>query len=254
MALLLYGIPALWAKENTPQRLGQYFTWGLLWKGSWELSTDLQSEDFKVESKNLINRGEVRFGFPVPGLTLRGQALDKRPFDFESSPPWGDGSKVASDFSGALYHKPTGSRLLYGILDEWGLSARIRSPWIRAVPFAENHKPLMADLKTVTSATKEPEVYLYLSSPWLRPFSNTGFRGFAAAQTKTQKFLPDFSGGIEAKFGKKTNALLEGFYKNSELPARKSTSWFSDPPPLPEREFRLYALGLLVSSPIITFS
>jgi hypothetical protein len=228
---------------------GPLFDWSLLWAGAWD------------EGKTINNRGDLRLGFPLPGLVLRGQAIDKRPLNFELDPPWGEPSSGVSAFSGGLYHRPTGSRLLYGVLDEWGLSARVRNPWLRSAPFAENHRPLMADLKTTAAASKEPEAYLYLSSPELAPFPGTMLRGFASAQTGTEDgFKPDFSGGIEAQFGpaipagaKSTGArgtiLLEGLYTGAELPARTGKSWFSDPPPLPEREFNLYALGLLVNTP-----
>ncbi|MDR0585140.1 MAG: hypothetical protein LBG57_12475 [Treponema sp.] len=238
-ALLLSGALAF-AETSPDQRL---FNWNLLWTGVWD------------EGKTLNNRGELRLGFPLPGLLLRGQALDKRPFDFELDPPWDDPAKGVSNFGGALYHKPTGSRLLYGTLDEWGLAARIRNPWSRSAPYAENHKPLMADLKTSVSAGKEPEAYLYLSSPRLALFPETTLRGFASAQTGTESgFRPDFSGGLETQFGNNASVLLEGFYTGDEIPARKSNSWFSDSPPLPEREFQLYALGLLVNTPLLSLS
>ena len=237
-ALLLSG--ALVFAEIAPDQ--PLFNWNLLWSGVWD------------EGKTLNNRGELRLGFPLPGLLLRGQALDKRPFNFELDPPWDDPAKGVGNFGGALYHKPTGSRLLYGTLDEWGLSARIRNPWSRSAPYAENHKPLMADLKTSVSASKEPEAYLYLSSPRLALFGTT-LRGFASAQTGTESgFRPDFSGGLETQFGSKASVLLEGFYTGDEIPARKSNSWFSDPPPLPERELQLYALGLLVNTPFLSLS
>jgi hypothetical protein len=238
LGLLLSG--TLLFAESAGQPL---FTWNLLWAGSWE------------ESKTLHNRGEARLGFPLPGLVLRGQVIDKRPLNFELEPPWGDAESGVSNFSAGLYHHPSGSRLLYGPLDEWGLAARIRNPWIRSAPFAENHKPIVADLKTAVSSTKEPELYLYLSSPRLALFPETVLRGFAAAQLKTQtEPAPAFSGGIETSFKGQYNLLLEGFYTGTKLPARKSDSWFCDPPPLPERDFRLYGAGLLLHTPLLSFS
>ena len=233
--LIFCGIQILNASDTRQQ--GQFFSWGLYWGASWE------------ENKTLANRGELKLGLNPVSLFLRGQALDKRPFDFSKSPPWTDEkSKAISSLAAGLYHKSSGSRMLYGVLDEWGLSARIRSPWIRAAPFAENHKPLIADLKTITSSTKDTEAYLYLSSPWLSLFSNTSWRGFASAQTRIDEFSPDFAGGIEALFNAKTRILLEGFYTGSTLDERKSNSWFADPPPLPERDFRLFSLGLLLNA------
>jgi len=218
------------------------FGWGLLWSGSWE------------ESKTLHNRAEIKLNFLPPELLLRGQVLDRHTMNFELDPPWGDPQKGVTNFLGGLYHKPTGSRLMYGVLDEWGLSARIRNPWIRSAPFAENHKPLMADLKTAASVTKEDEAYLYLSTPFLPILWDIKLKGFASAQTGIERFTPAFSGGLDAILKKDTELLLEGFYTRTKLPPTKSNSWFSYPPPLPERDFNLYALGLLYSSPLVSVS
>ena len=224
------------------------FTWDLLWAGSWE------------ESKTLNNRLDLRFGFTVPGLLVRAQALDRHTLNFELDPVWGDPSKGITDGSYALYHKTTDSRLLYGVLDEWGLPARIRSPWIRSAPYAENHKPIMADLRTTASSTKKDELYLYLSSPRLN-FELFGFdfslKGFASGQytpAEDAENSPAFSGGIEASILKKVNLLLEGFYTGFGLPAKESTTWFSDPPPLPARDFRLGAASLMLNIPWCSIS
>jgi hypothetical protein len=219
---------------------GPLFTWNLLWAGSWE------------EEKTLHNRGDLRLAFPGPGLTLRAGALDRR------RPDPKDGENGITNYGAGLYHRPSGSRLLYGILDEWGLPARLRNPWGRGLPLAENHKPSMADLKTAVSATGKPETYLYLGSPYLNlpfrgPDNGVKLRGFASAQID-QDMNPGFGGGLEARFGGKTEARLDGFYTGKTLPPRKSSSWFSESPPLPEREFRLAGLGLLLDTPILTVS
>jgi hypothetical protein len=251
-------------QAGLPSQLGllkQPFTWNLLWAGSWE------------ESKTLQNRGDLRLGLAWPGLLMRGQYVDKRPFNFELDPPWGDPSKGVSGTSFGMYHKTTGSRLLYGILDEWGLPARIRSPWIRSSPYTENHKPIMADLRTTTSSTKQDEAYLYLSSPCLTinhlalfkgiALPKITARGFVSAQSPMEvpigvplgeKLAPAFSGGLEAVWGKKYELLLEGFYTGAELPAKKSGSWFSDPPSLPDRDFRLSAAALMLNTPYVSLS
>jgi hypothetical protein len=217
------------------------FNWSLFWTGSWE------------ESKTLHNRGEIKLNFLNPGLAVRGGVLDRRPLNFELAPPWsaiwGEPSKQITDFTGGLYHKPTGSRLLYGVLDEWGLPARIRNPWIRSAPYTENHKPIIADLKTAASSTKEDEAYLYLSSPFFQFPHNVKARGFVSAQTEIENFAPSFGGGLELAFAKKNGLLLETFFTNAALPPTKSGSWFSDPPPLPGRDLRLSAAGLLFFRP-----
>jgi len=240
------------ASATAPKPL---FTWDLLWAGSWE------------ESKSLHNRGDFRLGLIQPGLVTRAQTLDKHTLNFELDQPWGEPSKGITSAALGLYHKTTGSRLLYGVLDEWGLPARIRSPWIRSAPYMENHKPVMADLRTTTSTTKTDELYLYLSSPRLSLnnlplFENApemAMRGFGSAQFPATdaaegNFAPAFSGGLETVFAGDIELLLEGFYTGRELPARSSSSWFSDPPPLPDRDFRLGAAALLLNTPYVSFT
>jgi len=239
-------IPAQNAMAKQSAAAGQagpaLFTWDLLWAGSWE------------ESKTLHNRVDLRFGLTNPGLFARAQVLDRHTLNFRLDPVWGDPAKGITSGSYALYHKGTDSRLLYGVLDEWGLPARIRSPWIRSAPFAENHKPVMADLRTSVSSTKKDELYLYLSSPRLhldRLLPGFSLRGYASGQFTAvdaeNNPSPAFAGGVEGLFGKKANVSLEGFYTGFELPAKESTTWFSDPPPLPARDFRLGAAALLLN-------
>jgi hypothetical protein len=218
--------------------------------GSWE------------ESRTLHNRGEIKINFLPVGLTLRGEVLDRRTLNFKLGPPqgdtwgaiWGDPDKAITHFLGGLYHKPTGSRLLFGVLDEWGLPARIRNPWIRSPPYTENHKPVMVDIKTTASSTKEDEIYLYLSSPLLIVLPNVKLRSFFSAQTETENPAPAFSGGVDFSFPRKTGLLLETFYTGATLPPVKKSSWFSYPPPLPERDFKLYAAGLLFYNQLFSVS
>jgi len=79
-------------------------------------------------------------------------------------------------------------------------------------------------------------------------------RGFASGQytpvdASENNPKPAFAGGVEAIIGKKTNLLLEGFYTGFELPAKEPTTWFSDSPPLPARNFRLGAASLMLNIP-----
>jgi len=234
-------IPAQSSSAKKPEQA--LFTWDLLWTGSWE------------ESKTLNNRADFRLGLTEPALLARAQALDRHTMNFQLDPVWGDPSKGITGGSLALYHKATDSRLLYGVLDEWGLPARIRSPWIRSAPYAENHKPAMADLRTTASSTKKDELYLYLSSPRLNFdcfLPELSLRGYASGQftpadAAEDNTAPAFSGGLEASFGKNADLLLEGFYTSFELPAKQSSSWFSDPPPLPDRDFSLGAAALMLN-------
>ena len=252
-AVLLCGAGLFAEGSAANNKSAPFLNWSLLWSGSWEEKT-FTFQDEPGVSGTLHNRGELKLHFIPPQLVLRGQVLDKRPLNFSLEPPWGDPEKWVTNYTGGLYHKTTGSRLLYGTLDEWGLSARIRNPWIRSPPYAENHKPLIADVKTAASATKEDEAYLYLSSTYLELFSNLKLRGFVSAQSEVDEYKPAFSGGLDFAFAKNTSLLLETFYTGATLPPTKSSSWFSASPPLPEREFRLFAAGLLFSNPAFSVS
>jgi hypothetical protein len=218
----------------------QAFDWNALYSGSWE------------ESKTLHDRIELKMNW-LPNLGMRFQALDRRTLNFELDKPFGNPEKAVTNFLGALYHKPTGSRLLYGVLDEWGLSARIRNPWIRSAPYSENHKPLMADLKTAASATKEDEAYLYLSNPFMN-LAKVNLKAFVSAQTAIENPAPVLSIGLDTVFNKRTSFLTEAFYMNKTLAAKSASAWFADPPPLPERDFNLSAFGMLFTSPYFSLS
>jgi hypothetical protein len=210
----------------SPQALPKepLFRADLLWSGSWE------------RDKSLINRGDLRLH--ALGLTARGQVTDKRPI-----PPWENPEEGITALGTGLYHGATGSRFLYGLIDESGLVSRLRNPSIRSVPFLESHKPSTADLKTTPSATGEPALYFNLASPFLGPV-----RGFASVHLD-EKYTPAFGGGFDLQFTKKINLGMEGFFKKDTLPPRYAASWFSETPPLPERDFRIYGLNLTFTAP-----
>ncbi|MDR1398854.1 MAG: hypothetical protein LBJ41_02905 [Treponema sp.] len=193
--------------------------WSLLSSGSWE-----------YEGK-LVTREDVGVFLPWD-LSLRAQLIDSR----ESI----DTANIA--FSGGLYHKASGSRLLYGILDDSGLSARLRNLWSHAVPFVENHKPSSLELATTPSSTKSPSTALFLGTPRFGDLA-----GFASL-VLDEAFNPAVSGGIAVDFDKETTFQLESFYTRKELPPRSSSTWFSSSPPLPARDFELYALSAVYTS------
>jgi hypothetical protein len=221
-----------------PPALGKSASAGLLWAGSWGLSGIHEEEGGGIApgSGSLDNRVEVKAS--ALGLTARFQALDKRP-----ALVWGNPGSGLTQFSGGIYHNGTGSRLLYGVLDEWGLSARLKKPWGKAAPFAEARRSLAADLKAEPSSVRKNEAYLYLGSPRLGKF-----RAFGSVQADTQ-WAPAFGGGADVQFAKKTSLRAEGFYTQKRLDPVSPSSWFSFPPSLPERDFRFGAAGLFFTSP-----
>jgi len=234
--------------DDSQDSVSPLFNWSLLLSGSWE------------ESRTLHNRAEIKLDILPLDLLLRMQVLDRRTLNFELEEPLGDPDKWITNYTGGLYHRPTGSRLLFGVIDEWGLPARIRNPWIRSPPYTENHSSISADLRTTASSTREDMAYLYLSSPVLELFPNIKLRSFISTQTEIYEFTPTLSGGFDFTFVNNTRPrdsnrlLLEAFYTGKTLPPRTVNTWFSDPPPLPERDFDLYAAGLFFSNPAFSVS
>lgn len=201
------------------------------WSGSWE------------KGGKYTDRSDFRLHVLKPTLLLRFQALGKRNL---KSLPAGEKIHDTAALSAGIYHELTGSRLLYGFIDEGGLPARIRNPWIRGIPLPEYHKPSISDLKNEFSSTKKPEAYFYLASP---PKEN--IRGFASVLADGD-LNPSLTTGMDFRFRNKSNLGLEFFYTNMTLPPRTAPAWFSEKPPLPERDFRLYAGAFTFSHPFFT--
>jgi len=212
-----------------------------LWTGSWE------------SGHNLTDRIDFKLSAPRANLALRLQVLDRRPasstkvftgsFGGETA-----GSAITQPGLG-LYHLTTGSRLLYGTLDSYGLQARIRNVWIRGAPYAESRTESSAELKTAPASTAVPQGYAYLESPDL-PLGRGQFRPFAffMADNDPDDKAPAFGFGADYALGK-VNFRLEGFYAGQNLPERKSSTWFNEKPALPARNTRLFAGGAAFSVP-----
>ena len=203
----------------------------MLWSGSW------------AYDGNLINRGDLRLRAHKPALTLRAQAIDRRP-----APPSPEFEEGLVAFSGGLYHETTGSRLLWGILDEGGLPARIKNVWNRGMPYAEQRQGAIADLYTEPSTTKEQALYLWLGSPWFAVPHLGSARGFGSALLD-DKNQGAFDGGFEAQLAEKAALRIEGFYARNHLEAKTPAAWFSETPPLPERDQDILAGSLYFNSP-----
>jgi hypothetical protein len=227
------------------------FSWDLLWSGSWLYKADSSSET----GGDLANRGDLRLNMPRQDLSLRFQVLDKGMGKF-----WEPNEKDVFNPGAGLYYEGAGdfrfigpSRVLWGIQDEYGLPSRIRNVWAKSIPYVENHRAFSRELKTETASTKKPETHVYLGLPVLGPFS-----GYAALSLDEESD-PAFGGGAEFQWNKnrQTGASffrLEGFYTEKKLEPRKAQSWFSSSPPLPERDFRIYALGTVLNTPAFAFA
>ncbi|MDR0600220.1 MAG: hypothetical protein LBG84_09120 [Treponema sp.] len=241
------------AQSASPAAAGPWVLPEFLWTGAWE------------SGGNLGSRGELLLGLPKPGLKARFQLLDRRPAfswgAFTGSFGGATADRALTSPGAALYHASTGSRLIYGPLDHYGLAARTRNIWIRGAPYAESHAPSSADLKTAPSSTAANQVYLYLGSPYLRlgregENAAGSLRGFVSFKLGPEgsnsaggEQVPGLNAGVDYRFGGTGLLRLEGYYTERVLPERKSSSWFSEKPALPERTTRLYAGALAFNVP-----
>jgi hypothetical protein len=233
--LFLFGALSLYPARVFPLgfTLGKAGTFSMdtLWSGSW------------TYQGKLINRGDVRLRAHKPALTLRVQGIDRRP-----APPSQGFEEGLSAFSGGLYHEATGSRLLWGILDEGGLPARIKNVWNRGMPYAEQRQGTIADLSVEPSATRKSALYLWLGSPWFKVLRLGPARGFGSALLDAENQAA-FDGGFEARLARNAVFRVEGFYAHNHLPAKTPSAWFSETPPLPERNHDIVAGSLYLNSP-----
>jgi hypothetical protein len=188
-----------------------------LWTSSWE------------HEKDLINRFDLKLGIPGPGLLFRGQLINER------SAPFVETDDVPlTALAAAMYHTKTGSRFLYGKIDETGLSARLKNIWLHGVPLQTNHSPSSSDLTTAPSSTKNEGYFFYLGSPRLGPlrlFSSIYFE---------DDVKPLYIAGIDYYFDPKIWMKIEALYTEQIVPARQPSAWFAEEAWLPERKSRLY--------------
>ena len=223
------------------------FTWDLNWTGSWYKNIkipkeeSLSAEDF-FSGGTLYNRANVSLGIPRLDLSFRFLATDKR-----LMPPQEDDGKAGFNPGAGIYHYRSGSRLIYGAQNEYGLPARIRNVWLRSVPFMETRSPSSRDLKAEPSAQDKAETYIYLALPPIQ-----GLSAFASAALD-KELNPAFGAGFALGLAG-WEMRLEGFYTGKTLAQRKISTWFSSSPPLPERDFDIYAMGMIFSRGSFAFA
>ena len=237
--------PAFTAEDSAKE----LFTWDLLWTGSWYKSIRTPEGEFPPSEDifhggTLFNHGSLTLGFNQLDLSLRLLVTDKRVL-----PPVEDDSKAGFNPAMGIYHQGSGSRFLYGVQSDFGLPARINNIWLRSVPFMESRQPSSRDLKPEPAAKDTADTYLYLSLPQnILP----GFDVFASAAMDSDQ-NPTFGGGL-GWHALGPEIRVEGFYAAKDLAPRDSSAWFSASPPLPERDFNIYALTLFFHSANASFA
>ncbi|MDR3301835.1 MAG: hypothetical protein LBT01_04795 [Spirochaetaceae bacterium] len=223
-----------------------HFGLELLESGSWEYDG------------TMANR--IKFVLSAPlKLSFRSEILDKR-----AAPPKEDWTSGFTAFGFALYQRDTNSRILYGHLENWGLSARTRNIWTHAVPYFEAHRASGADLRTAAAVTVSDSFYASLGTPLLRIFEGNSTIALGFSTKVDMSILVDaekncvYQAGTDFYFGKsekpKATLRFEGMFSEKTIPERKQSTWFSEKPYLPPRGIHFYALNLTFSSFYVRFS
>ena len=223
------------------------FTWDLLWTGSFSNNVKIADAEFPAkelfDGVTLYNRLNFILGIPGLDLSLRCLVTDKRLLPLAEDDP-----KAGFNPGGGIYHRSSGSRILYGVQSEYGLPSRISNIWLRAIPFTESRHPSSRDLKAEPSASNRPETFIYLALP---PEILKDFSVFASAALD-EELSPAFGGGAWWN-GLGPLLRLEGFYTKKKLDPKNQSTWFSSSPSLPERDFNIYAASLFVHFPKAAF-
>ncbi|MDR2660376.1 MAG: hypothetical protein LBC27_10415 [Spirochaetaceae bacterium] len=214
--------------ENKPN--SKPFGFSVLESGSW------------VEDGNFSNRLDTRLYAPW-GISLRGQLVDKRP-----APPWENPDEGLTAWGTALYHKSTGSRLIYGLIETQGLLNRTRNIWTRSAPWFETHSVSNADLKNSTGDMETAVVYMDLLTPAIGPFNAY----FSTQFDKKSNTV--FTAGAAARLPFNSSLRLEALSSERWFEERKMEAWFSDNPYLPERKLNFHAFSAVFSNPYFSFA
>jgi hypothetical protein len=222
----------------------------LLFAGSWEIGG------------NLSEQAQIILEMPDSGLNFRIRYTDRRKTSsWDAFTESFDENGLAA-LSGGVYHKPTGSRFLYGMITGSGLAARITNPRLKGLAFEESRAPSQSDLKTESASTALPAFYLHLASP--ESSSQFPIAAFGAVSVESEgepgttlSFSPGksaFTAGTTVSFSRNSRARLEAYYTGGTIPPRKPSTWFSYKPALPERDFRVYAGSLTLHFPGFGFA
>ncbi|MDR0910148.1 MAG: hypothetical protein LBM77_10330 [Spirochaetaceae bacterium] len=199
----------------------------LLMQGSW-------AWDKKMENR-------LDGSLEMSGIKGRLLLNDARPSAFWEKTTWESGAGQ-SGLGLGLYHRGSGSRLLYGALNNAGLPARLANPFSGNVHWASSYKATESELKKEASR-KETEIYGLFSSPWWTLPQDIKIMGFAQIQTEFEQRI-SYDAGSELIFsdakGRRQHLGIEFFNQFSTLEALKATGWFSKTYPLPQRRSNIY--------------
>jgi hypothetical protein len=218
------------AEQTDLSGRNKLFEFDVLESGSW------------VENGDFSNRLDMRLYAPL-GLSLRGQLNSKYPV-----PPWDHTDKGISALGTGLYHKYTGSRLIYGRIETQGLLKRTRNIWSRAAPWFESHSVSNADLRTSAGDMETAVMYMDLLTPVIGPFNAY----LSTEIDKNANTIFTYGAGLRLPF--KSAFRIEVLSTERQLEERKMDAWFSDKPYLPERKMKFYALSAVFSNPYFSFA
>lgn len=189
---------------------------------------------------------DQRFGLSLvdtlPGLTLRALYVERRPPDDNYT------HSSAGALRAGLYHSNTGSRLLFGPLQETGLASRIRDPWGKGLPYAEHHQPRIGELSSYAGPDAPNTTYVLIGTHLKAPLRIYGAASLSESDMIIANLGLRFSGLPSILFA------VEGTYLANTLDELTSSAWFSDQGPLPERLLRISGLRASLLTPTLSLA
>ncbi|GMO51484.1 MAG: hypothetical protein Ta2G_09240 [Termitinemataceae bacterium] len=207
---------------------------------------DIRESGSFTPGSTLNNRLNSKLYLPAIGFSFRFTASYEAPL-----PPKGEFIDGNLSFSGGVYHKKTGSRILAGALNTNGLIKRSSNVFRHALPHLEAHTFSSADLKTSGAKSGDESFYASLISPDFFKIFNV----FGSVLVESfEEPAADWLVGAAVQLPLNSSLRFESLFSQKTLPQRKAGGWFSAKTYLPERDLRYYALSLVFLNPMISFA
>jgi len=222
-----------------------FFAWSRPCPAPGDPSFRIQAEESGtwIQEEGIRNEADIRLSLDRSGLEFRLLALQDGPADPLDAP-----EAVETGFSVQLRHIPTNSKVLYGALEERGLPARVTNPLRKGLPYFENRTATDAQIDSDASADSSGEWYLRLGTPQASPVAAYG------AVFDTEALQPSFTAGAAFGLPGKPSLAFDAYYGPAALPPRDADTWFSDYPPLPERDLQFSAASISARMPKLSLA
>ena len=197
----------------------------LLFSGVWQPGESLEHKLNLIYTPKLAE------------LSIRAFLSDARPCPSSNVP-----QEINPKVFGGMYHHPSNSRILAGPIIQKGLLQNMNSPSLGTVPYAEDHHRSSADLETTARTSTNIQHHITLAT-----LKEKKFQAYTLLTIDSGTNW-NVLGGWQNSGENESELRLEGFFLSQMLPERRSSAWFSDSPPLPQRTSSMVGFSGLLKS------